>query len=160
MREKKTLKTLPKTSQNNLKWSEHKLLIRKNDIDPPPYLHHHPHPTLHLLRGLSLRCLLGLTAEQHVDLLFDPVLVVRLVRLCVGAIPEAARKIILCLIFLFYSTSLFALPSAWGPEKQPGSAKEWLFLHRSLNLTFETVQTNWNITVNWRGFRQSRFHLL
>lgn len=36
MREKKTLKTLPKTSQNNLKWSEHKLLIRKNDIDPPP----------------------------------------------------------------------------------------------------------------------------
>lgn len=42
----------------------------------------------------SLRCLLGLTPQQHVDLLFDPVFVVWLVRLCVGTIPEAAREII------------------------------------------------------------------
>lgn len=64
---------------------KHKLQ-RSNNIDPPP-------PTRASSSSeASLRCLLGLTAKQHVDLLFDPVLVVRLVRLCVGAVPEAARE--------------------------------------------------------------------
>lgn len=91
---KQTLQTLSKTSQNNLKRFEHKLLIRKIILIPPHH-HHHPPTRPSTSSEASLRCLLGLTAEQHVDLLFDPVLVVRLVRLCVRAIPEAAGKIIL-----------------------------------------------------------------
>lgn len=45
-----------------------------------------------VLGGLSLGRLLSLAAEQHVDLLLDPVLVVRLIRLRVRSIPETQRK--------------------------------------------------------------------
>lgn len=70
-----------KNFSKGLKWFAHKLQI-KTVLTPST-------PTSTSAEA-SLRRLLGLTAEQHVDLLFDPVLVVRLVRLCVGTIPEAA----------------------------------------------------------------------
>lgn len=43
------------------------------------------------LGGLLLGRLLSLTTQQHVDLLLDPVLVVRLIRLCVRSIPETDK---------------------------------------------------------------------
>lgn len=52
----------------------------------------------------SLSSLLGLTTKQHIDLLFDPVLVIRLVRLCVSTIPEVAQDII-TYFFLSYKGS-------------------------------------------------------
>lgn len=96
-KQKPSLKTLSKTSQNNLmKQFEHKLQVGKTILTPPP-----PLPSPSTPSEASLCCLLGLTAKQHVDLLFDPVLVVRLVRLCVGAVPEAARKMTFSFKFLF-----------------------------------------------------------
>lgn len=91
MRKKTNFTNFVKNFSKQLKAVWTQVTDKKNYIDPPT-----PPPTRPSTSSeASLRCLLGLTAEQHVDLLFDPVLVVRLVRLCVRAIPEAAGKIIL-----------------------------------------------------------------
>lgn len=92
MRQKKKL---VKNFSKQLTWFEHKLQIRKKRCWPPPP------PPASTPSEASLCCLLGLTAKQHVDLLFDPVLVVRLVRLCVCTIPETARKIIFSFTVFF-----------------------------------------------------------
>lgn len=77
-------KTFAKNFSKQLKWFAHKLQVRKKKMFLTPSTRPPASSEASLCR------LLGLTAKQHVDLLFDPVLVVRLVRLCVCTIPDAA----------------------------------------------------------------------
>lgn len=50
----------------------------------------HPQPLM--LPTQLLPSLLGLSTKEHVDLLFDPVFVIRLVRLCISSVTEEQKE--------------------------------------------------------------------